>query len=83
MRAGAGASAFQSEGAGALTTDNRWEESQIGSRGVPGGSVAETLPCKAGNVGSVPGQRTKIPHALGRLSPCATTKTLRSQISKY
>ena len=81
---GAGASTSPSKGAGAPTTDNRWEEEpKIDSRDVPGGSAAETLPCEAGDVGLIPGQRTKIPHALGQLSLCATTKTLCSQISKY
>ena len=28
------------------------------------------LPCNAGDLGSIPGQRAKIPHALGQLSIC-------------
>ena len=31
-------------------------------------------------LGSVPGQGTKIPHALGHLSPCAATKTQHSPL---
>ena len=35
----------------------------------PGGPVVKNLPSKAGYVGSVPGRETKIPHAVGQLSP--------------
>ena len=31
------------------------------------------LPSNAGDMGSIPGQGTKIPHAVGQLSLCATT----------
>ena len=30
--------------------------------------------CNAGDVGQIPGQGTKIPHAAGQLSPYATTR---------
>ena len=30
-------------------------------------------PCNAGDTGSIPGQRTKIPHAMEQLSPGAAT----------
>ena len=33
----------------------------------PGGSVVKNLPANAGDIGSVPGWRTKIPHALEQL----------------
>ena len=36
----------------------------------PHGSVVKSLPCNAGDTGLIPGQGTKIPHALGHLSPC-------------
>ena len=39
----------------------------------PGGPVVKNSPSKAGNSGSIPGRGVKIPHALGQLSPCATT----------
>ena len=39
----------------------------------PGGPVIKNLPCNEGDVGSIPGQGTKIPHALEQLSLCATT----------
>ena len=42
-------------------------------RDFPGAPVAENLPCNAGDMGSIPGGGTKIPHATGQLSPCATT----------
>ena len=41
--------------------------------GFPGGAVVENLPANAGNVGSIPSWRTKIPHAAGQLSPRTTT----------
>ena len=40
----------------------------------PGGPVVENPPCNAGDEGSIPGRGTKIPHAVGQLSPRATTK---------
>ena len=39
----------------------------------PGGPVVKNLPANAGDMGSIPGLRTKIPHALGQLSTCAET----------
>ena len=35
------------------------------TRDFPGGPVVKTLPSNAGDVGSIPGQRTKKPHAKG------------------
>ena len=40
----------------------------------PGGSVVKNLHCNPGDVGLISGQGTKIPHAMGQLSPCATTR---------
>ena len=40
----------------------------------PGGPVLKNPPSKAGDTGQIPGQGTKIPHATGQLSPCATTR---------
>ena len=41
----------------------------------PGGPVIKNLPSNAGDAGSIPGRGTKIPHAVGQLSPhAATTK---------
>ena len=34
----------------------------------PGGPVVKNLPSNAGDTGSIPGQGTKIPHAVGQLS---------------
>ena len=36
-------------------------------------------PSNAGDVGLIPGGGTKIPHAAGQLSPCATTREPKSQ----
>ena len=38
------------------------------------GPVIKNLPCNAGDVGLISGQGTKIPHAMGQLSPCATSR---------
>ena len=48
--------------------------------GSPSGPVVKNLPSNAGDVGSIPGRGTKIPHVVEILSPCATTKTQCSQI---
>ena len=40
-------------------------------RNFPGGPVVKNPPSNAGDVGSIPGQGTKIPHASGQLSPHA------------
>ena len=42
----------------------------------PGGPVVKNLPSNAGDVGLIPDWGTKIPHATGQLSPCATTTEL-------
>ena len=39
----------------------------------PGGPVVKNPPSDAGDTGSIPGLGTKIPHAVGQLSPCTTT----------
>ena len=43
-------------------------------RNFPCCSVVKNRPSNAGNVGSIPGRGTKIPHALGQLSSCTTTR---------
>ena len=40
----------------------------------PGGPVVKNPPSNARDVGSIPGQGTKIPHAAGQLSPCVTIR---------
>ena len=40
-------------------------------RDFPGHPVVNKPPSNAGDVGSIPGRGTKIPHAVGQLSPCA------------
>ena len=39
----------------------------------PGGPGVKNLTCNAKNTGSIPNQRTKIPHAMEQLGPCTTT----------
>ena len=43
------------------------------SRDFPGGQVVKNPPSNAGDIGSIPGWGTKIPHATGQLSPHTTT----------
>ena len=40
--------------------------------------MVKNLPYNAGDAGSTPGQGTKIPHAVGQLSLCATTTELNA-----
>ena len=48
-------------------------------RDFPGGPVVKNPPSKAGDAGSIPGRGTKIPRAVGQLSPhAATTEPARS-----
>ena len=42
----------------------------------PGGPAVKDPPYNAGDVGSIPGQGTKIPNATGQLSPHVTTTEL-------
>ena len=35
--------------------------------------MAKNLPCNAGDVGSITGRGTKIPHVTEQLNPCAAT----------
>ena len=43
-------------------------------RDFPGGPVVKNPPCNAGDVGSIPGQGTKIPHTAEQLSLSATAR---------
>ena len=40
----------------------------------PDGPVVKNPPSNAGDAGLIPGRGTKIPHAMGQLSLCATTR---------
>ena len=42
-------------------------------RGFPGGPVVKNLPCHAGAAGLIPGWGTRIPQAMRKLGPQATT----------
>ena len=59
-----------------ITTEERRMED------FPGGPVVKNLHANAGAAALIPGQGTKIPGAVGQLSPCVTTKTQCSQINK-
>ena len=37
----------------------------------PGGPVVKNVSSNAGDVGSIPSQGNKMPHAMGQLIPCA------------
>ena len=43
------------------------------SQDFPGGPMVKNLPYNAGDMGSIPGQGTKIPHAGEQLSWCLTS----------
>ena len=45
----------------------------VSSQDFPGGPAVKNSLCNTGDMGLIPGQRTKIPHAVGQLSPYATT----------
>ena len=40
----------------------------------PGGPVVKNPPANTGDMGSIPGQGTRVPHAVEQLSPSATTR---------
>ena len=46
--------------------------------GLPWWCSGKESPYNAGDAGSIPGQGTRIPHAAGQLSPCATTTELNA-----
>ena len=49
-------------------------EFQQGDRGFPGGPVVKNPPSNEGDLSSIPGQETKIPHAMEQPSPSAATR---------
>ena len=51
-------------------------------RDFPGGPVVKNRPSNTGDVDSIPGSGTKIPHVTGQLSLHAITKTQCSQKAK-
>ena len=52
------------------------QHTKISYRDFLSGPVVKNLPSNAGDLGSIPGRGTKIPHAKGQLSPCTTTTEL-------
>ena len=55
---------------------------KIKDRDYPSGPVIKNPPCNAGDVGSIPGLGTKMPHAMGQLSPCAVTTELTTTLDR-
>ena len=53
-----------------------WQYQNYKSWDFSDGPVVKNPPCNAGDTGSIPGQGTKIPHAMGHLSLPATTTEL-------
>ena len=53
-----------------------------GAGNFPDGPVVENLLSSAGDTGLIPDGGSKIPHAVGQLSPWAAAKTSHSQINK-
>ena len=49
-------------------------------RGFPGGPMVKNPPSNAGDTGSIPGQGTKIPLAVGQLSLCAAAREPMPQL---
>ena len=64
-------------GFASLETDESYQECYR-LRDLPDGPVVKNLPSNLGDVGLIPGQGTKIPHATGQLSPCTTMKAQHS-----
>ena len=54
-------------------SNNAYISSKTDTRDFPGGPVVKNPPYNAGDVGSIPGQGIKIPHAAGQLSSRAAT----------
>ena len=69
--------------------ERRQMKEKRGFGNFPHGPVIKNPPCSAGNAGLIPSCGTKIPPAVGQLSPHSTTKEdhlmpqLRSDTAKY
>ena len=48
-------------------------------RDFPSCPLVKNLPCSAGDIGSIPGKQTKIPHAIEQLSLCSTNRVCTPQ----
>jgi len=55
------------KGSGKLKINHLWD--------FLGDPVFKNPPCNAGDMGSIPGVGTKIPHASGQLNPCDTMES--------
>ena len=57
----------------------KYQDEELSSRDFPSIPVVKNPPSNAGDMGLIPGGGTKIPHAVGQLSPrAATTEPTRS-----
>ena len=54
-------------------------QKSIISQDIPGGPVVENLTSNAEEAGSIPDRGTKIPHAVGQLSPCRLEPVLHNK----
>ena len=61
---------------------NRSVTVKFSNRDLTGGQVVKSLPCNAGDVGSVPGWGTKIPYAPGQPSPCCDCRAHMPQLER-
>ena len=59
-----------------MFSEQKSEVQEIPRWDFPGGPVVKNPPYNAGDAGSIHDWGTKIPHAAGQLSPCATTSEL-------
>ena len=66
-----------------MKTYKSGSEKTLQGQDFPGGPVVKKVPCHAGNAGSIPGQRTLIPHAEGLLSPCTTSNEVHAPYSTH
>ena len=55
-------------------TERKWWQKHMYMRDFPGGPVVKNPTCNAEDMGSIPGQGTKISHAAGQISPHAATR---------
>ena len=60
--------------------DEKFLKKKTAVQDFPGGPVVQNLPCNAGNVGSISGWGTKIPHTVGATKPmCQNYRTCTLQ----
>ena len=60
-----------------VASDTTWGLVRNANIGDCPGPAVKNTPSNAGDMGLIPGQETKIPHVVGHLGPCATTREAR------